>query len=82
MSPPGWRAASALTSGEQDRFGVIAAILAAEFPRYEFATCQLHRGTAIAAVWDGPPSESGVYAVITDDMAEMRAALAEDGPSG
>jgi len=54
--------------------------LAAEFPRYGFRTFRLHNHTAIAAVRHGTPSDPGVYAVITDDPDEMRAALAGDVP--
>jgi hypothetical protein len=60
--------------------GALAGVsqLAGEFPGYEFATQQTWDGTAILARRHGGCACSGLYAVITDDLDEMRRALAEE----
>lgn len=51
--------------------------LAADFPGYEFARQQTHGGTSIVARRRGGCTWPGLYAVITDDLDEMRRALLE-----
>jgi hypothetical protein len=51
--------------------------LAAEFPGYEFATQQTWDGISIVARRHGGCARPGLYAVITDDLDEMRRALLE-----
>ena len=52
--------------------------LEAEFPGYEFATQQAWGGFSISARRRGGCTRPGVYAVVTDDLDEMRRALLED----
>jgi hypothetical protein len=52
--------------------------LAAEFPGYEFATQRTWGGIAIVARRQGGCARPGTYAVVTDDLDEMRRALAEN----
>jgi hypothetical protein len=52
--------------------------LAAEFPGYEFATQQTWNGISIVARRHGGRARPGLYAVITDDLDEMRRTLLED----
>lgn len=54
--------------------------LARDFRRFTFGTQQTWDGTAIAAI-RRKPDEPGLYAVITPDPEEMRAALREDEES-
>jgi len=51
--------------------------LAAEFPGYEFTTQRTWAGTSIVATRHGGCLQPGLYAVITDDVDEMRRALLE-----
>ena len=51
--------------------------LAAEFPGYEFATQQTWDGISIIARRHGGCARPGLYAVVTDDLDEMRRALLE-----
>jgi hypothetical protein len=51
--------------------------LAAEFPGYEFATQQTWGGISIVAIRLGGCARPGLYAVVTDDLDEMRRALLE-----
>ena len=51
--------------------------LAAEFPGYEFATQQTWGGVSIVARRYGGCVRPGLYAVVTDDLDEMRRALRE-----
>ena len=51
--------------------------LAAEFPGYEFATQQTWGGISIVAIRHGGGARPGLYAVVTDDLDEMRRALLE-----
>jgi hypothetical protein len=51
--------------------------LAAEFPGYEFATQQTWGGTSIVARRHEGCARPGLYAVVTDDLDEMRRALLE-----
>ena len=51
--------------------------LAAEFPGYEFATQQTWDGISIIARRHGGGARPGLYAVVTDDVDEMRRALLE-----
>ncbi len=51
--------------------------LAAEFPGYEFATQQTWGGISIVARRHGGCARPGLYAVITDNLDEMRRALGE-----
>jgi len=51
--------------------------LAAEFPGYEFARQQTWDGISIVAIRHGGGARPGLYAVITDDLDEMRRALLE-----
>jgi hypothetical protein len=53
--------------------------LAAEFPGYEFAKQQTWGGISIVARRHGGCTQPGLYAVITDDLDEMRRALLEQG---
>ena len=59
--------------------GVPAALsgLAAEFPGYEFATQQTWDGVSIIARRHAGGAQPGLYAVVTNDMDEMRRALLE-----
>jgi hypothetical protein len=52
-------------------------VLAAEFPGYEFATQQTWGGISVIARRLGDCARAGLYAVITDDLDEMRRALLE-----
>jgi hypothetical protein len=51
--------------------------LAAEFPGYEFATQPTWDGISIIARRHEGCARPGLYAVITDDLDEMRRALLE-----
>jgi hypothetical protein len=51
--------------------------LAAEFPDYEFATQQTWDGISIIARRQEGCVRPGLYAVVTDDLDEMRRALVE-----
>lgn len=51
--------------------------LAAEHPAYEFATQQTSDGISIIARRRGGVARPGLYAVVTDDVGEMRLALLE-----
>jgi hypothetical protein len=51
--------------------------LAAEFPGYEFSTQQTWEGVSLIAVRQDGSARSGIYAVITADLDEMRRALLE-----
>jgi hypothetical protein len=51
--------------------------LAAEFPGYEFATQPTWGGVSIIALRHGGCARSGLYAVVTDDLDEMRRTLLE-----
>jgi hypothetical protein len=52
--------------------------LAAEFPGYEFATQPTWGGISIIARRHGGCARPGLYAVVTDDLDEMRHVLFED----
>lgn len=52
-----------------------AVYLAAEFPAFDFTTQRARDGISLVAVRRDGAGEPGVYAVITPDPAEMRAAL-------
>jgi hypothetical protein len=56
--------------------------LAAEFPGYEFATQRTWSGISIIARRHGGCVWPGLYAVVTDDVDEMRRALREHERSG
>lgn len=81
-SAAGWQTAAALAGSEEARLGIIARILAAEFRAYEFSTCTTWDGPALIALRKDRGAAPGTCAVITPDMDEMRAALAEDSPPG
>ena len=49
--------------------------LAAEFPGYEFATQQTWDGVSVIATRRGGGARPGLYAVVTDDLDEMRRAF-------
>ncbi len=49
--------------------------LAAEFPGYDFATQQTRGGVSIVARRRAGGTRPGLYAVVTDDPAELRRAL-------
>ena len=49
--------------------------LAAEFPGYEFSTQRTWEGVSLIAVRLAAPARSGLYAVITPDLDEMRRTL-------
>ncbi len=51
--------------------------LAAEFPGYEFATQQRWDGISIIAMRHEGGLRPGLYAVVTNDVDEMRRALLE-----
>ena len=51
--------------------------LAAECPDYEFATQQTWDGISIIARRHGGGARPGLYAVVTNDVDEMRRALLE-----
>lgn len=51
--------------------------LAAEYPAYEFATQQTSDGISIIARRHGGGTRPGLYAVVTNDVGEMRRALLE-----
>jgi hypothetical protein len=51
--------------------------LAAEFPGYEFAAQQTWGGVSIVARRRDGCARSGLYAVVTGDLDEMRRALRE-----
>jgi hypothetical protein len=51
--------------------------LAAEFPGYEFATQPTWDGISIIALRRGGCARAGLYAVVTDDLDEMRRTLLE-----
>ena len=51
--------------------------LAAEFPGYEFATQPTWEGLSIIALRHGGCARSGLYAVVTNDVDEMRRTLLE-----
>jgi hypothetical protein len=51
--------------------------LAAEFPGYEFATQQTWDGISIIATRRGGGARPGLYAVVTDDVDEIRRVLLE-----
>ena len=54
--------------------------LAAEFPGYEFAKQHTRGGISIVARRHGGCTRPGLYAVITDDLDEMRRALLQHEP--
>jgi len=54
--------------------------LAAEFPDYEFATQHTWGGISIIARRQEGCVRPGLYAVVTDDLDEMRRALREYEP--
>ena len=56
--------------------------LAAEFPGFEFATQQTWDGISIIATRHDGCARPGLYAVVTDDLDEMRYALVEHERSG
>jgi hypothetical protein len=56
--------------------------LAAEFPGYEFATQPTWDGISIVARRHEGCARPGLYAVITDDLNEMRRALLEHEQPG
>jgi hypothetical protein len=70
---------SSAEAGEHRVAGVTAEVsdLSAEFPGYEFATQQTWDGIAIVARRHGGCAQPGLYAVVTNDPAEMRRALLE-----
>jgi len=49
--------------------------LAAEYPAYEFATQQTRDGISISATRRGGGARPGLYAVVTNDVDEMRRVL-------
>ena len=49
--------------------------LAAEFPGYEFTRQQTWDGISVVAIRHGGSARPGLYAVVTDDLGEMRRAL-------
>jgi hypothetical protein len=51
--------------------------LAAEFPGYEFATQQTWGGISVIARRQEGCARSGLYAIVTGDLDEMRRALLE-----
>jgi hypothetical protein len=51
--------------------------LAAEFPGYEFSTQRTWEGVSLIAVRHPGSARSGLYAVITPDLDEMRRTLLE-----
>jgi hypothetical protein len=51
--------------------------LAAEFPGYEFATQQTWDGMSIIARRHGGGARPGLYAIVVNDVDEMRRALLE-----
>ena len=51
--------------------------LAAEFPGYEFSTQRTWEGVSLIAVRQKGSARSGLYVVITPDLAEMRRTLLE-----
>jgi hypothetical protein len=51
--------------------------LAAEFPGYEFSTQRTWEGVSLIAVRQKGSARSGLYVVITPDLAEMRRTLRE-----
>lgn len=51
--------------------------LAAEFPGYEFATCQTWGGLSIIAKRHGGCVQPGLYVVVSGDPDELRRALLE-----
>jgi hypothetical protein len=71
--------AAPLTSRAVRVAGVPAELseLAAEFPGYEFATQPTWDGLSIIALRHGGCARSGLYAVVTDDVDEMRRTLLE-----
>jgi hypothetical protein len=56
--------------------------LAAEFPGYEFATQQTWDGISIVARRHGGAAREGLYAVVTDDVDEMRHVLLDQERPG
>ncbi len=52
--------------------------LAAEFPGYDFGTQRTWQGVSLTAIRQDGSARSGLYAVITADLDEMRRALLED----
>ena len=55
--------------------------LAAEFPDYEFATQQTWDGISIIARRHEGGARPGLYAVVVNDVDEMRALLEQERPS-
>lgn len=51
--------------------------LAAEYPAYDFATQQTWDGTSIIATRHEGGARPGLYAVVTNDVDEMRRTLLE-----
>ena len=51
--------------------------LATEFPGYEFSTQRTWEGVSLIAVRQKGSARSGLYVVITSDLAEMRRTLLE-----
>ena len=51
---------------------------AATFPRFDFSVCRRHKGLSLAAMRRGGGAEPGLYAVITNDLAELRQVLEKD----
>jgi hypothetical protein len=64
--------------------GVLAQLsgLAAEFPGYDFTTQQTWGGISIIARRHEGCARPGLYAVVTDDLDEMRRALLEHERTG
>jgi len=52
--------------------------LAAEFPGYEFATQQTWDSISVIATRRGGCARPGLYAVVTDDLDEMRRVLLDE----
>ena len=51
--------------------------LSAEFPGYEFSTQRTWEGVSLIAIRQKGSARSGLYVVITPDLAEMRRTLLE-----
>ncbi len=65
----------------RERLDIAAVALDDEFREFDVMTCRARGGYALAARRrDG--CAPGLYAVVTADPAEMRAALLEDSPPG
>lgn len=59
------------------RPGISLGTLAARFPRFRFGTRRMRDHVSFEAV-RCEKGEPGVYAIVTDDLGEMRDALRED----